>query len=150
MKRLLVGMVMVCAIWGMVCYAAPSGSKGIEGVEHFSAKTGIPTEYTPEEGSIEELYKDMLVTQLQPIISKGIEQYYGNALMYDLFDIRFMEVKREAYRGFNFLVTVRVEPFVGAHNAIGQDELVIRMQPGEAKLEHFKHIKSYPVPDYRP
>lgn len=143
-------MLMICAIWGMVCYGAPSDTVGIEGVEHFSAKMGIPMEYEPEEGSIEELYKDMLVTQLQPIISMGIEQYYGAPLMYDLFDIRFMEIQREAYRSFNFLVTVRVEPFVGAHNVIGQDELVIRMKPGETKLERFTHLKSYPVPDYRP
>lgn len=159
MKRLLVCMLMICAVlWcvgdGVIeevaCFATSDVQTGIDGVEHFNAKSGIPSEYTPQEGSIEELYKDMIVTQLYPVVAKAIEDYYGKPLMYGLYDVRFMEVQREAYRGFSFLVKMRVQPFVGAHNTIGEDELIISIKPGQTKLEHFEHIRSYPVPDYRP
>jgi len=39
-----------------------------------------------------------------------------------------------------------VQPFVGAHNTIGVDEMIIRINPTKTEVESFKHIKSFPLP----
>ncbi|WP_286905373.1 DUF3888 domain-containing protein [Clostridium sp. UBA1652] len=113
------------------------------------AKLGLPYKYTPEEGSIEELYKDIIATLIEPYITKEIEKYYGKAYMYDLFDMEFLKIERpNGYRSFSFIVTVEVRPFIGAHNTLGVDDIIIKIEAGEVKVERFKHIKSFPVPDY--
>ena len=112
------------------------------------AKGGIPYPYTPLEGSVEELYKDMLVTTIEPYISSEIEKQYGLPLLYGLYDVAFLEIKREAYRGFSFLLKVQVEPFVGAHNTIGIDKITLSISPYGTKVEDFKHIKSFSLPPH--
>lgn len=112
------------------------------------AKLGIPFEYTPSSGSVEELYKDMIVTQLTPYIDAEIEKQYGQLLQYDLFDIKFLNIKRDAYRGFSFLLNLQVNPFVGAHNTIGIDNLTISITPSGTKVENFQHLKSFPIPPW--
>ncbi|WP_315113397.1 DUF3888 domain-containing protein [Clostridium intestinale] len=113
------------------------------------AKLGLPYKYTPEEGSIEELYKDIIATFIEPYITKEIEKYYGKAYMYDLFDMEFLKIERpNGYRSFSFIVTVEVRPFIGAHNTLGVDNIIIKIEAGEVKVEKFKHIKSFPIPDY--
>jgi len=113
------------------------------------AKLGLPYKYTPEEGSIEELYKDIIATLIEPYITKEIEKYYGKAYMYDLFDMEFLKIERpNGYRGFSFIVTVEVRPFIGAHNTLGVDDIIMKIEAGEVKVEKFKHIKSFPIPDY--
>lgn len=113
------------------------------------AKLGLPYKYTPEEGSIEELYKDIIATFIEPYITKEIEKYYGKAYMYDLFDMEFLKIERpNGYRSFSFIVTVEVRPFIGAHNTLGVDDIIIKIEAGEVKVEKFKHIKSFPIPDY--
>ena len=113
------------------------------------AKLGLPYKYTPEEGSIEELYKDIIATLIEPYITKEIEKYYGKAYMYDLFDMEFLKIERpNGYRSFSFIVTVEVRPFIGAHNTLGVDDIIMKIEAGEVKVEKFKHIKSFPIPDY--
>ncbi|MDA3733043.1 DUF3888 domain-containing protein [Niameybacter massiliensis] len=112
-------------------------------------KAGIPYPYTPAEGSIEELYKDMLVTTLDPVISAEIEKQYGMPLLYGLYDVDFLHIDREAYRGFSFILKVRVKPFVGPHNTIGIDEITLSITPAGIKVENFAHKKSFEVPDYK-
>ena len=110
------------------------------------AKKGIPCEYTPAEGSVEELYKDMIVTLLEPIIYDEIKNYYGQDLQSDLFDIDFLNIDRPDYRSFTFIVKLRVKPFYGPHNHVGIDEITISIQPEEIKIEEFKHIKTFSLP----
>lgn len=112
-------------------------------------KAGMPYPYMPAEGSVEELYKDMLMTTLDPIISAEIEKQYGMPLLYGLYDVDFLQIDREAYRGFSFILKVRVKPFVGPHNTIGIDEITLSITPSEIKVENFAHKKSFPVPDYK-
>jgi hypothetical protein len=112
------------------------------------AKQGVPFTYTPPEGSVEELYKDIIVTLLEPYITKEVEKNYGELLQYDLFDIEFLSIERSAYRSYSFLITAQVKPFVGAHNTIGIDIVTIRVSPGRTKVESFEHIKSFPLPPH--
>lgn len=116
------------------------------GATPLDAKGGIPYPYTPSEGSIEELYKDMLVTTLEPTISAEIEKQYGMPLLYGLYDVTFLKVEREAYRGFSFTLKVQVKPFVGAHNTIGVDEITLSISPYGIQVENFKHTQSFPLP----
>jgi len=113
------------------------------------AKLGLPYEYTPKGGSIEELYKDIIASLIEPSINKEIEKYYGKQYLYDLWDIRFLKINRtDGYRSFAFTITVEVQPFIGAHNTVGIDEMTIRIGGDHPIVENFKHIKSFPIPKY--
>jgi hypothetical protein len=121
--------------------------KGIEKIP--DARLGLPYEYTPEEGSIEELYKDIITTLIQPYVSREIEKYYGRQYLYDLWNMKFLRIDRPmGYRSFAFTIRVEVKPFIGAHNTIGIDEMTIRIEGGNPTVENFKHIKSFPIPKY--
>lgn len=117
----------------------------IAGEKVFDAKLGIETPYTPAEGSIEELYKDIIVTQLTPHIEQVIEEAYGIPLLFDLFDVEFLSIKRDEYRGFSFIVKLQVKPFVGAHNVVGIDDIIVSITPEETKVIEFEHLKSFPL-----
>lgn len=111
-----------------------------------NATEGIHYEHTPSEGSIEELYKDIIVTLLEPVITNEITTHYGRPLLYDLFDVDFLNIERPNYRSFSFIIKLRIMPFVGSHNTIGTDEITIKLSPGETKVEEFKHIQSFSLP----
>jgi len=108
------------------------------------AKQGIPYKYTP--GSVEELYKDIIVTLIQPYITEEISKQYGMLILYDLSSIEFLEIERSEYRTFNFLIKLQVEPFLGAHNTVGLDEITIKIAGDNPKIINFEHIKSFPLP----
>jgi hypothetical protein len=141
MKKLLAA---CCLIISLVYF--PTNTIAITPIK--DAKQGVPFPYTPVEGSVEELYKDILVTFLEPYITKEVEKYYGAPLLYDLFDIEFLKIQRPSYRSFSFLIKLQIKPFVGAHNTIGIDNITIRVSPMETKVEEFEHIKSFPIPPY--
>lgn len=113
-----------------------------------NAAKGIPYKYTPTEGTVEELYKDIIVTLLEPYITDEITRRYGTLLQYDLFNVEFLKIERSSYRSLNFLIKLQVKPFVGAHNTIGIDEITIRVSPVKTKIEEFEHIKSFPPPPH--
>jgi len=111
-----------------------------------NAKQGIPYEYTPKEGSREELYKDIIATLIDPYIVGEIETHYGQPLAYGLYDIRLLKIERPSYRSFDFTMKLQIRPFVGPHDTIGIDDITIRISPGKTQVEEFKHIKSFPIP----
>ena len=137
MKKLSLILFILCLCFSTLLFATSSP---------IDATKGIPYPYTPLKGSVEELYKDMLVTTVEPYISSEIEKQYGLPLLYGLSDVDFLEIKREAYRGFSFLLKVQVQPFVGAHNTIGIDEITLSISPYGTQVENFKHTKTYPLP----
>lgn len=109
------------------------------------AEHGIHYKYTPKNGSIEELYKDIIVTLIEPYISREIEKNYGQPLQYDLFDIEFLKIERPTYRSFTFTIKLQVRPFVGPHNTIGIDEITLEVSPQKTVVQKFEHIKSFPI-----
>lgn len=135
-----------CLIMYLICFSTNAYAFTTE--PDNNAKQGIHYKYTPVEGSVEELYKDIIVTLLQPYITNEISKYYGKSFQYDLFSIEFLEIERPKYRAFNFLIKLQVDPFVGAHNTIGIDEIIIRVSSTKTKVEKFKHIKSFPLPPH--
>jgi hypothetical protein len=56
------------------------------------AKNGMPFEYTPAEGSVEELYKDIIASLIAEPVTNFISQYYGSPHGYDLGDMKFLRV----------------------------------------------------------
>ncbi|WP_195266218.1 DUF3888 domain-containing protein [Clostridium sp. 1001275B_160808_H3] len=58
-----------------------------------NATEGLHYEYIPSEASIEELYKDIIVTLLEPVITNEVTTHYGKPLLYDLFDIDFLNIE---------------------------------------------------------
>ncbi|MTK10771.1 MAG: DUF3888 domain-containing protein [Clostridiaceae bacterium] len=133
-----------CLLICLLCYP----TKALTMEPNNNAKQGIPYEYTPKEGSMEELYKDIIVTFLEPYISSEVETHYGRPLQYDLFDIKFLKIERPNYRSFEFIIKLQIRPFVAAHNTIGIDDITIRISPGKTKVEEFKHIKTFPIPPH--
>ena len=121
-------------------------AKAVVAEPNNNAKQGIPYEYTPKKGSIEELYKDIIVTLIEPYISSEVETHYGQPLLYDLFDIKFLKMERPSYRSFDFTIKLQIRPFVGPHDTVGIDNITIRINPSETQVEEFKHIKSIPIP----
>lgn len=114
-----------------------------------NAKEGLSYEYTPKEGSIEELYKDIIASLISPYISKSIEDYYGRQYLYDLSRMKFLQIERPlGYRSFVFTIKVQILPFIGSHNAIGIDNITIRIDTEKPIVEKFEHIKSFPIPPY--
>lgn len=110
-------------------------------------KQGIPYKYTPAEGSVEELYKDIIVVLIEPYITEEISKQYGMFLLYDLSSIEFLEIERlNYYRSFNFIIKLQVKPFLGAHNTVGLDEITIKIGGDNPKIINFEHIKSFPLP----
>lgn len=107
------------------------------------AITSSPYEYTPMEGSIEELYKDIIVTLIQPYISNEVKIHYGKLLQYDLFDIKFLKIERPSFRSFDFTIKLQIRPFVGAHNTIGIDNITIRISPIKFKLKNLSILRVF-------
>jgi hypothetical protein len=114
-----------------------------------NAKEGLSYEYTPKEGSIEELYKDIIASLITPYISKSVQGYYGHQYLFDLSSIKFLRIERPmGYRSFLFIIKVQIMPFIGAHNVIGIDNVTIRIEGQNTKVEKFEHIKNFPIPEY--
>lgn len=112
------------------------------------AKKGIEYKYTPSEGSVEEMYKDIIVTLLEPYITNEVEKHYGQLLQYDLFDVEFLKIDRLEYRSFSFIIKLQIRPFVGAHNTIGIDNITMKVSPIKTEVCKFEHIKSFQIPPH--
>ncbi|MCY6370677.1 DUF3888 domain-containing protein [Clostridium ganghwense] len=135
-----------CLTMYLICFSTNTNAISTEPGNN--AKQGIPYKYTPTEGSVEELYKDIIVTLLEPYITDEITKQYGKLLQYDLFSVEFLKIERPTYSAFTFLIKLQVDPFVGAHNTIGIDEIIIRVSPVKTEVEKFEHIKSFPIPPH--
>lgn len=92
-----------------------------------------------------ELYQDIFLTLLDPIINSSLEKQYNGWVPYDIWDIKVLSAERiNPGRTIGFIVKIEVEPYKGAHNPIGIDHLTIKILQGEVpKVVKFQHIKSY-------
>lgn len=101
----------------------------------------------------EEVYEEIILTTLHPYILRDIGSYYEKTLKYPpsvspyitkVFNIE----KPDRMNPFKFLITIRVRPYVGTHNKVGEDELTYSLDWGEINLENYEHIKDYKLPSY--
>jgi hypothetical protein len=106
--------------------------------------------YKPPAGSREELYQDIIVTLLEPHMSRAIKDYYGTSYGFDIWGTDIIEVERpNGNRTPIFIIKLQIAPYIGAHNTVGIDNLTFRVSVGnQGVLEKFEYIKSYPIPPW--
>lgn len=94
-----------------------------------------------------ELYQDVLITALDGVVLKALNDYYGRPVSYELHEAKIIDaIRPNGYRTFNFLVKVEVRPCIKPHTAIGIDVVTIKVSSGKVGLYKFKHIKSFDLP----
>ncbi|WP_193726781.1 DUF3888 domain-containing protein [Paenibacillus guangzhouensis] len=109
-----------------------------------------------EQDSTQLQFQDMLVLFLLPYMSDKLGEVYAKDLkvppdLYPYF-VDVSDVKRvNGFRGFDFLITLRVVPTVGPHIPVGEDRFQFEITPGvNVKLVNFKHIKGPNKMDFPP
>lgn len=96
-----------------------------------------------------ELYRDIIITAIHPVIHKSLEAYYGRPVGYEFIEVKFINIVRiKGYRTFDFIVKVQVQPFLGNHQTIGLDNLTVGINASRVWLRSFEHIKDYELPPY--
>lgn len=80
----------------------------------------------PPKHSTEELYQDIFATLLAPYIDKAVEDYYDNSYTVAPYDTEVLSVERpNGYRTFAFRLKLKILPYLGPHNTVGEDHLII-------------------------
>ncbi len=107
----------------------------------------------PANGSIEELYQDIFMTQLLPCISKEVKDYYkkhtGYSPWVDPWQPDILYIKRpNGYRTFLFEIKLEVAPYLGPHCSIGVDHITLMVLSEEVRVIKFEHIKNIPIPPH--
>ena len=107
----------------------------------------------PPEKSLEELYQDVSMMMLLPYIQKEVNNYYEKITGYspsvDPWWIDMISIERPyGYRSFTFIIKLKVNPYLGAHNSIGVDHITIRVSYDKVEILNYEHIKDYPIPPW--
>jgi len=113
----------------------------------------IPFQTYASQPNEESTNSDLILTLLTPYISKEIEKYYDKTLKYPPTYAPWfgteMTVIRTKPRRYEFLVTVKAEPYVGAHNSVGVDEITFLVSvTGGVKTIEYVHLKDYKLPPH--
>jgi len=100
----------------------------------------------PLQQQSEKQYKDIISSLLMPHIFKSVSDYYSKLLtevpLVDPWDIEYLSVERPNDL-FEFVVKVKVLPYVGSHLDVGTDIITITVEgTGEVIINKFEHIKS--------
>ncbi|MBC8061679.1 MAG: DUF3888 domain-containing protein [Clostridiaceae bacterium] len=107
----------------------------------------------PPERSLEELYQDVFMMLLLPYIQKEVSNYYekntGYSPSVDPWWIDILNIERPyGYRSFTFIMKLKVNPYLGAHNSIGVDHITIKISYDKVEIIKYEHIKDYPIPPW--
>ena len=107
---------------------------------------------TPSKPTVEE---NVIITPIWPNIEAAVKSYYSEYISGDVsvapYDAKIIAVddksKSEVWaRVHKYMVTIDVMPFIGAHNYLGKDRVVIGVDIGNAtKVYDFKHLESYEI-----
>ncbi|MFD0698141.1 DUF3888 domain-containing protein [Paenibacillus sp. GCM10027628] len=113
----------------------------------------VPFQTYASQSNEESTNRDLILTLLTPYISKEIEKYYDKTLKYPPTYAPWfgteITVKRTEPRRFEFLVTVKAEPYVGAHNSVGVDEITFLVSVTDGvKTIKYVHLKDYKLPPH--
>ena len=109
-------------------------------IETFNADAATKEEIT------DELVIALFIENITNVVTNFYSEYYsGEIAVYD-YEIEIVDIgKKEP--GF-ISVKFGVTPQVGAHNPLGYDELVYRVDSsGNKELAGYEHLKTYEVPE---
>ncbi|WP_245856166.1 DUF3888 domain-containing protein [Paenibacillus rigui] len=60
-------------------------------------------------------------------------------------------IKRvDAFRRFDFLITIDAQPIIGPHIPVGEDILTYRISPAGVELKNFEHLRGPNKDDFLP
>lgn len=107
-------------------------------------------QYETIENSKEIIYRDVVLSLLVPYMQKEVNNYYMDyftELPYVApFMVDIISAKRENGSGFLIELEVIAHPFIGPHDTVGDDRMIIETGAGgSVKIKKFEHIKSYPL-----
>lgn len=107
-----------------------------------------------DEESKDTLCNDVIITAIAPAIDKAIDDYYKTIWKYTpgygpsyakITNIERPNGDRTAY----FIIEVEVEPYLGPHNTVGKDRVLIELGWGDPpKVLKFEHLEDYPLPEH--
>lgn len=120
-----------------------------QAVDGFLPVHGVIPVYTPLDDA--EMLNSIVMTLITPTLQSSVTDFYKpylttnpevnaaySAHIIDIF--KYPDVE-------HFTVTVVVEPYVGAHVAVGKDEMQIDIEAtGDVTVKEFKHLQSYDLP----
>lgn len=92
----------------------------------------------------DDIYKDIFLTSIFPTVYKAINSYYGKPVSYDSTGTDILDIKQPFGKQVRvYDVYLKIQPFVGAHNTVGEDLITIRVGDSKDsfKVIQYKHIK---------
>ncbi|TBL78479.1 DUF3888 domain-containing protein [Paenibacillus thalictri] len=123
--------------------------------EALSEQTSNAAGNKPLEDSKELQLQDMLVLSLLPHMQEKLADVYKDVITIppiihpDSVNVKSVE-RVAAFRGFDFLITVDVQPIVGPHIPVGEDVLTYRITSAGVELKNFEHLKGPDKDDFLP
>jgi len=101
----------------------------------------------------DDVYEEIILTKLYPYVRKDLDKFYGQFLKYTPssppYVMKIIKVEKpDKLNQYEFLITVRVSPYVQSHITVGEDELTYKLDLWEVNLEKYKHIKDYKLPPH--
>ena len=123
-------------------------------ISKVEATPSTNAEFLSPKGSTQELYQDVFVTLLMPYIDKELNNFYKQyltqipGLSFHHIDIENVS-RPNGDRTAEFLITLRLRPYVGPHIVVGTDRIIIRVSVGSTPIiEKFEHISNSELPEH--
>jgi Protein of unknown function (DUF3888) len=74
---------------------------------------------------------------------KDLYKDYPEVVSWAAYDTKILKIKQLYGVGGAYEVKLKIFPYYGAHNGIGEDEIVVRVTSGNNILLSSKHLKTY-------
>lgn len=107
--------------------------------------------YYDEQNSKEQVTEWLVIDSLFPYIKKPIKDYYGGFVPVEVTtpSSKVIEANYFPEKAY-FIVKLQVEPYLGAHDPIGIDNLTFKIDQtnGNITLEKYEHVKSFKIPEH--
>ncbi|MDF2535524.1 MAG: hypothetical protein K0R18_1683 [Bacillales bacterium] len=94
-------------------------------------------------------YENIVITLLYPVVEKAVDEFYETYLainpmvmQYDM-KIKHIDYIRNDADVTKYIVTVEVSPFIGPHNYLGIERVVLNINVfGDVSVRKYEHLKS--------
>jgi len=82
-------------------------------------------------------------------VNNYYKEYLKESPMIFAYSVDIISAKRQYETGYLIELEVIAHPYVGAHNTVGDERLIIETGGlGSVEVKKFEHIKSYPLPPH--